>query len=139
MLKPKKCKKCGREFITYYDTSQFCSKNCFYKSGKPRKPCSVKAKQKISDAKKGKKFSKEHAEKIRVRATGLTGIKARHWLGDKVGKAGVHIKFTERQKTVTIVIKQIEKTMTGRVKTINTEGIETIFSGYAVHAIENTI
>lgn len=52
---------------------------------------SEETRRKISVAHKGRVRSPEWREMQRVKMTGLTGKKARHWLGDNVGKMGIHI------------------------------------------------
>lgn len=52
---------------------------------------SQETKSKISDAHKGKKFSKEHKKKLSLAKIGLKNEEASHWLGDKVGKIGIHL------------------------------------------------
>lgn len=52
---------------------------------------SEETKLKIGLGNKGKVRSKEVVENYRNRLIGMTGKNARHWLGDKVGRIGIHI------------------------------------------------
>lgn len=51
---------------------------------------SQETREKIRKANKKMIFTKEHRAKLKERATGLKGEKARNWKGDKVGSIGIH-------------------------------------------------